>query len=576
MVQRKIKIHALPNTPDALFIKEAMSLFPPLEYEIATFGNGNDENKATSKDGELSTPTPKDLSEALLGSKDGIAVFLPKDVPYPLPQGLKLLALIEVSSKKLAVLGNTATTEFDALFGKADITQKYGQVDIVGNGPGSKDFLTIKGYNQLSKADVILHDDLIEDAFLDEFEAEKIYVGKRAGYHSKEQHEIDEMMLELATEGKHVVRLKGGDPSLYGHLAEEIYTLESNFVKVEVIPGITSALAAAAFAQAPLTIRNISNSVTFCMAHIKNEVPTPDSGTIVYFMSAANAKLIAQKLIAKGKKPETPVCMVYNVGHKDEKVFRETLQSVLDSDIKYPTPLLIIVGENGNKANFHKALTKESRVLYTGTQPEKYKHLGRIVHHPLIQIAPLGDNGEVKKAIPKINLYDWLIFTSKYAVQHFFEQLFNLGKDVRYLQKPKICSIGRVTSAALRQFGIVPDLEPEKDSSAGILEVFEKNKIEGIKVLLPRSDKALPALPNGLRAMGNDVDSLVIYQNVKPQNIKPEDLNKFDKIVFTSPSGIKNFFEIYKEIPEHLEVITRGNETQKALDNEIKGTTRGK
>jgi len=220
-----------------------------------------------------------------------------------------------------------------------------GQVWLVGFGPGDPDLLTVKGLKLLKSANIIFYDDLTNKEFLLKFKAEKVYVGKRKGQHSHEQDEINRLLYEAALAGKKVVRLKGGDPMLFAHGGEEIEYLRSRFIKVDVVPGVTAALAAAAFANIPLTHRGISSSVTFSTGHSKTDINVPRSGTLVYYMGASNLHKIAEEVIAKGWNVETPVLLVYNASAPDQKEYYTTLQEVTDFPQSYKTPLIIIIGD---------------------------------------------------------------------------------------------------------------------------------------------------------------------------------------------------------------------------------------
>jgi uroporphyrin-III C-methyltransferase len=226
-----------------------------------------------------------------------------------------------------------------------DIRKKYGQVTLVGFGPGDPDLLTIGGDKALANADIIFHDDLINNDFLNKYKAGKVYIGKRRGKHSHDQEEINEMMVQTAMSGKNIVRLKGGDPMIFAHGREEIDYLKSRSIEVKVIPGISSGIALAACTQIPLTHRGISSSVAFVTGHSPKKINTPDADTLVYYMAGANISGIAKKLIALGRNPETPAALVHNVSLPDQKTFFTTIKELQSSEIEYPTPILVIIGE---------------------------------------------------------------------------------------------------------------------------------------------------------------------------------------------------------------------------------------
>ena len=502
-----------------------------------------------------------DIENILDTNHADIAVIPSRLLPYPVPFELNILATIKPDYQYAFI--SKKNSPFKSLFSKIDIRKTFGKVWLVGNGPGSSEYLTLKALKLIQKADIIFYDDLIDKSILDESQAEKIAVGKRKDYHKKEQEDINDSLYKAAQNHKTIVRLKGGDPSVFGHVGEEIAYLETRHIEVEVVPGITTAFGAAAKTHSPLTLRNVSASVAFCTAHNKCSIPVPNTDTIVYYMGANKLTNIAKKLIQSGRNPATPVNLIYNLYQPDEEIYTETLESIIDNKPTYNTPLIITVGDTCDKANLVKAFENKPRILYTGMQPEKYLSEGILTCIPHVSIQALQDYSNADEQIEKINNFDWLIFTNKYAVRYFFKRLEELGYDTRKVANLKICSIGKVTNSSLKQFGIIPDFMPEVESVEGILDLFRKNNWEYRYILIPQSNVATPTLVDGLKNLNNKVTSITIYENAKPDEIRKVELEKFDKIIFTSPSGIKNFLSIYNKIPENIEVITRGKETQK-------------
>ena len=225
-----------------------------------------------------------------------------------------------------------------------DVRIQTGKVTLVGFGPGNPDLLTIGGDKALSKADVIFHDDLLDKDFLNKYNAEKVRVGKRKGSHRVEQSEINRLILEAARAGKAVVRLKGGDPMIFAHGGEEVEFLERNLVEVEVIPGVSTGIAAASLLKFPLTHRGISSSVAFISGHSEN-VHLPDAETLVIYMGGSNIQAIARKAIKLGRNPEIPVILVYNLSLPDQKEYFFTLDELTQIEQKFPTPLIIVIGD---------------------------------------------------------------------------------------------------------------------------------------------------------------------------------------------------------------------------------------
>lgn len=221
---------------------------------------------------------------------------------------------------------------------------KYGKVTLVGFGPGDPDLLTVAGEKALSKADVIFHDDLIDQDFLGKYNGQKVYVGKRKHCHSHEQEEINQLILNSALEGNEVVRLKGGDSMIFAHGGEEVEFLKKGGVQVSVIPGISTGIAVASLTQIPLTLRGIARSVAFITGHT-SDVHLPNTDTLVCFMAGSTIHKIAAKAIAEGRNPKTPVALVHNVSLPDQTEFLSTLEELASSETVYPTPIIIVIGE---------------------------------------------------------------------------------------------------------------------------------------------------------------------------------------------------------------------------------------
>lgn len=221
---------------------------------------------------------------------------------------------------------------------------RQGEVILIGFGPGDPDLLTVKAMKVLQQADIIFYDALTNESFLQTLPAEKVYVGKRCGQHHEEQEQINALLLEAAQAGKRVVRLKGGDPMVFAHAGEEISFLERNGIKTRVIPGITTALALAAEAKVSLTYRGISSSVAFVNGH-SSHPGTPSADTLVYYMGASHLRMIAEELLAAGRKATTPVILAYNVSLPDEQFYHLTLGDLQHSQMTYPTPLTVLIGE---------------------------------------------------------------------------------------------------------------------------------------------------------------------------------------------------------------------------------------
>lgn len=466
----------------------------------------------------------------------------------------------------LAVVGKKESKELKLLFSEHDLRKKYGKVTLVGFGPGNPDLLTIRGDKALKCADIIFHDDLIDRNFLDKYSAPKIYVGKRKGNHSFCQDEINELIYQAAISGQNVVRLKGGDPMVFAHGREEIDYLKSRFVEVNVIPGISSGIALASLTHIPLTHRGISSSVAFVTGHSLEKIHIPDANTIVFYMAGANISGIAKQMIALGRNPDTPVALVYNVSLPDQKTFYTTLKELRFSVVKYPTPLIVVVGE---VVAFESRVAPKQNILVTGTTSRDYEGDGNIIHSSLIRIEKNRDQKIPALLKSKLSSFHWIVFTSRYGVRFFFEILREIKFDIRALGGVKIASVGRTTTAELNRFHLHPDIESETQSAEGLISYFERAHFTGKNILLPRSDKGLKFLLTELTRLGNMVTDLPIYNNLENNDIETVDLAQFQKIYFSSPSGVDSFKRIYGEFPEGVQLVAKGKTTEHKIKLEL-------
>ena len=462
-----------------------------------------------------------------------------------------------------------------------NLLNKQGTVSLVGFGPGDPDLLTIKAARAIENADVIFYDDLIDPSYLEDKKAEKVYVGKRAGYHHKEQGDINRLLLDAAREGKQVVRLKGGDPMIFAHGSEEIEYLESNLVKVNVIPGITTASALAASQKISLTHRDFSSSVALVSGHTKFPV-TPDAETLVYYMGAKQLQAIATRLIDEGWAFRTPVLLTYNVSRPDEQTFETTLWElrngtplriktnahILETSDKedaaenialadLPTPLIALIGYVAGLKHHQASDIKPT--LYTGTLPPMEKRNPDYTYTPLIQLNVI-EQRRIQRQ------YDYWLFTSQYSVAAF-------AKALPYRGSAKVVSIGPTTTEALHQVGVKDVIQVEKDTRYGVIEWFLQERSHAhpsSKVLYPHSNLSPTELADALTELGYEVESVIAYNNVMPKHPRRVNVNHFKRIVFTSPSTIDHFIKLYGKLPKDTEFITRGPVTQAHLE-EVKG-----
>ena len=563
------------------------------------------------KDGKYDAAIVATCALKRLGMEDEIAEVLPFPT-HPLQGFLAITAL-----KESAAIRNTGGTKVPAdlqsdgkqaissqalkqAFASKSILDKQGTVSLVGFGPGDPELLTIKAAKAIDAADIIFYDDLIDDSYLADKKAEKIYVGKRAGYHHKEQADINRLLLDAAREGKNVVRLKGGDPMIFAHGSEEIEYLESNLIKVNVIPGITTASALAASQKISLTHRDFSSSVALVSGHTPQPV-TPDAETLVYYMGAKQLQTIATQLIDKeGWAFNTPVLLTYNVSRPDEQTFETTLWNLRNGEMQnLPTPLITLIG---NVAGLkHHQASDIKPTLYTGTLPAIEKRKADYTYTPLIEINYEIDYEDGLEDIEKCPVskewYDgvwadgledysdisYLLFTSQYAVKGFMRVIKDTNYEEYTNEDLKVISIGKTTTEALHKAGFKDVIQVDEDNRYGVIEWFKKERPKFLEqhpieiehgeeyeeipaVLYPCSSLSPDDIPEALFALRYNVTKWTVYNNELPKNPRRVNLNHFKRIVFTSPSTIDNFIKLYGKLPENTEFITRGPITQAHLE----------
>jgi uroporphyrinogen III methyltransferase/synthase len=442
-----------------------------------------------------------------------------------------------------------------------------GKVYLVGSGPGDVELITLKGYKLISQADVILHDHLIplELLQLARADAEVISVGKFASQHTMSQDQINTLLVEKAGDNKVVLRLKGGDPFVFGRGGEEVEACAEAGIDFEVVPGITSALAAPAYAGIPPTHRDFTPNLAIVTGHRREgkEIEIPNAGTIIFLMGVANIPKIIDALLKAGWSPQTKIAAVENGTKYNQRVITGVLenfiQTIREADLR--TPAIFIVGrvvELQEKLNW---FDRKPKVLVLGTHPEKYAHLGTIVHRPIVKCVGLEDYSRFDDILGQLETFDWLIFTSANSVRFFFERLRRIGSDARSLACVKVAAIGRTTAGELAGFGILADLVPDNESGAGLLEKFGAMDMTNKKVLLPRAKVASPELPEGLALLGATVEEVPAYMTVEnePADV---DFEHIDQILFTSGSTVRAFIKKFGSVPPHVKAYCLGAPTQ--------------
>ncbi|MBA3002945.1 MAG: uroporphyrinogen-III C-methyltransferase [Desulfurivibrio sp.] len=452
-------------------------------------------------------------------------------------------------------------------------TRSRGKVYLIGAGPGDPTLITVKGLELLKRAEVLVYDYLATPKLLKYVpkDAELIYAGKKGGEcHAHTQEEINQMLVDHASAGKIVVRLKGGDPFIFGRGGEEIEELAKHGVAFEVVPGVTSATAAATYAGVPITHRDYTASVAFITGH---EDPTKETsniawdkistgiGTLVFYMGIKNLPFITENLIKHGRDPETPVVVVRWASTPIQRSVVGTLATIAEvvKKEKIKPPALIVVGEVVKLRDtinwFEKRPLFGKRILVTRTR-EQASELVRLledqgadcVEGATIALAPPDSWEPLDAELSRLGDYQWLVFTSINAIRFFFTRLFELGMDCRALAGPKIAVVGTSTADILKEYGLIADLVPEEFTGEGLAASMVARGVQGCKVLLPRAKKAREVLPEILQENGAEVSVVPVYQNVRPKDydLVRQELAEggIDMVTFTSSSTVTNFLEM--------------------------------
>ena len=431
------------------------------------------------------------------------------------------------------------------------------KVYLVGAGPGDPELITCKGRQLLEHAGAVLYDHLANPALLElaPAAAERIYVGKKKSAHAFSQEEICAMLIERARRGLNVVRLKGGDPFIFGRGGEEAEALAAAGIEFEVVPGVTSPLGIAAYTGVPLTHREHTKVVTFITGHDVSAIDWSRVGaseTLVIFMGIFNFDDIARELIAHGRAAGTPAMAVRWGTRPDQYTVTGTLSTlpalIHQADLK--PPATIIIGEVvslRDKLNWFERLPLfAQRIVVTRARGQadalsaRLRALGAdAIEMPTIEILPALDYEPLDQAIANLASYDWLIFTSANGVRFFLDRLDRSAADLRSL-RARICVIGPATRAAVEALHLKIDGMGDQYVAEGLLAALGTHDLQGKRILLPRAAVARDLLPVELRRRGAQVDVVEAYRTVAPG--RAIDLAaKPDWITFTSSSTVQNF-----------------------------------
>lgn len=452
--------------------------------------------------------------------------------------------------------------------------KQSGTVHLVGAGPGDPGLITVRAVERLRAADVVVYDALVHPALLEYVrpEAERIFMGKRGGDPSPGQEAINDLLIRLAADHRNVVRLKGGDPFVFGRGGEEAEALQAAGVPYEVVPGITAGVAVPAYAGIPVTHRGVSASVAFVTGH---EDPTKDEsdvdwdhlargvGTVVFYMGVRRMEANLRRLREAGRPADTPAAVIQWGTYPAQRSVTGTVATLprLAEEAGIGAPAITIVGEvvalRESLAWFERRPLFGRRIVVTRARAqaselvERLSALGaEVFQFPTIRVVQAPQLEPLRRAVAEADSYDWIVFTSVNGVQRFWAELRRAGGDTRSLRGVSLCAIGPATAAAIELEGAQADLIPDRYIAEGVIEALRGHgQLEGARILLPRAEQARSVLPEALRESGAEVDDVVAYRTVLDAADAAElrerlDAGQVDLITFTASSTVRNFVEL--------------------------------
>ncbi len=485
--------------------------------------------------------------------------------------------------------------------------RKTGKVSLVGAGCGDPELLTLKGLNCLRQCDAVLYDSLAAQELLEltPVGCEKINVGKRYGGKAMPQEDINELLVEKAREGKYVVRLKGGDPYVFGRGGEEMLVLKDEGIPCEEIPGITSAIAAPAAAGIPVTHRQCSRMVTILTASAINSEGKKEAltqvdykalaqlqGTLVVLMGMHHLEELALKLMEAGKSPETPAAVIMEGATIRQRSVRATLGTIAKTaaEAGLNPPAVIVIGEVAaldlmpQEPSFSSGELQGLHIGVTGTEGFS----GRLAAALREKGACVTDCGFLKavpteKELPDFAEFDWLCFTSPNGVMHFFDKLRQEKRDLRTLMGMRIAVIGPGTGKKLEEYGFYPDICPEIFDAEHLGIALAEKTAPSERILLCRAEKGSPALTERLLQAGREFTDFALYSlRIDPEKRKNavRMAAETDYLLFGSASGVETFFEGLREegvlLPERVKLACIGERCAARLkEMELQNRTTG-
>ena len=465
---------------------------------------------------------------------------------------------------------------------------------LVGGGPGDPGLMTVKGRACLEKADVLIYDALSSPEFLRWVpkDCEKIYAGKRAAAHAIPQDELNALIVEKAQEGKTVVRLKGGDPMIFGRGGEEAAELAEAGVPFEIVPGISSTIAGPAYAGIPVTHRDHCSQLTLFTGH---EDPSKDessldyaqlakaAGTKVFVMGVSRLREICAAFVKHGADPDTPMALTRWATTGRHRTITGTIGTMADvaDKAKFASPAVAVIGgvvTERDKINwFEKRPLLGKRIVVTRTREQagelsaQLRDLGAdVVELPTIRIEPPKDRQGFAEAVTSAHSYDWLVFTSPNGVERFFDAFFAVYPDARSLGNPRIAAIGPGTAKKIAEYRIGTDLLPKKFVAEGLVKAFEKEHVENQTILWVKAEETRDVIFDELMKQGAIVDKCIAYRTVPETDDPTGAAAQFkeegaDFVTFTSASTAENFFKMDLPWPDACQAASIGPITSEAL-----------
>jgi len=450
-----------------------------------------------------------------------------------------------------------------------------GKVYLVGAGPGDPGLVTLKGLECLARADLVLYDGLVNPLILLHTSARAERTNRRDSPLGRvlNQQEINDRLIAAAREGKTVVRLKGGDPFVFGRGSEEAAALAAAGIPFEVVPGVTAAVAASAYAGISLTHRDHASAVAFITGH--EDPNKPESmldygalaafpGTLVFYMGLNRLEAISRSLIAAGKQAQTPAAVISRGTTAAQQTvcgpLAELPEIVREQELHAPS--LIIIGSCVEQRDtigwFEKKPLFGQRILVPRPVTQAAGVVSRLIAlgaqpilAPTIEILPPDDWQEVDSVQSRLHEFDWIVFTSVNGVKFFLDRLWETGGDVRRLAHAKLAAIGDGTAEALADFTLRADLVPDSFRAEALADAL-KPHVAGKRVLWPRANRGRDVLPTELRAAGAQLDEVVVYRNVDVERLDPQviaaiEAGNVDWICLSSPSIARNFYRLLSQ-----------------------------